>query len=117
MEIPMITESASQDFATPTTATNAAEVVCVLDAKGVIRFATPATAGFYGYALADLIGRSSLHFIAPEAREAATARWKALVEDPGRASDEMFVTMLCAPARPVGRRRRRPRRELDPAHP
>jgi PAS domain S-box-containing protein len=79
----------------------AAEMLCVLNANGVIRFATPATATLYGYALPDLIGRSALRFIAPEHQADVTARWEALRSDPTLFSDQMQVALIAANGRRV----------------
>lgn len=94
--IPPDQPPASPIFHTASTRPDMAEVLCVLSASGVIRFATPATAHFFGYALDDIIGRSALRFIAPEHHDAVTARWQAYQHDPDLASENMLLPVVTA---------------------
>jgi GAF domain-containing protein len=97
----MINEFALQDISSPSPQPSVSEVVCVLNAKGIIRFATPATAAFYDYSLDRIIGRSALRFITPESADAAIARWREVVDDPAILSTQMLVTMLTANGRRI----------------
>ncbi len=97
----MISESTPPDIASLPPDSNAAEVICVLNANGIVRFATPATAAFYGYALDQIIGRSALRFIAPESVDAVSARWDEVINDPDVPTAHMLITMLTANGRRI----------------
>jgi PAS domain S-box-containing protein len=97
----MVSHSLSHAPISPPARPQASEVLSVLSANGVIRFATPATAGFYGYELDEIVGRSALRFIAPESRDAITAQWEALRHDPALDTDDMLLTMVAANGRRI----------------
>jgi PAS domain S-box-containing protein len=97
----MINEFVPQSVSSQTPNTRAAEVICVLNGNGIVRFATPATAAFYGYALDQIIGRSALRFIAPESVDAVIARWGEVINDPAVPSAQMLIMMLTANGRRI----------------
>lgn len=77
------------------------EVLCILNANGVIRFATPATSQFFGYVHDELIGRSALRFIAPDYQAAVTARWQEYQNDPTLETDNMLMQLITATGRRI----------------
>ncbi|MBI5959360.1 MAG: GAF domain-containing protein [Chloroflexi bacterium] len=92
----MVAQPVYQGFMPAPSVPGASEVICLLNERGVIRFATPATADFYGYSLDELIGRSGLRFVAPEDADSVNARWQSWRADPARQSDEMRVMVQLA---------------------
>lgn len=72
------------------------EAVVLVNADGIIRFATPAAAHFYGYELSDIVGRNAARFVAPEDAPKLAERWQALLDEPDRQSDEMVLTIIGA---------------------
>jgi PAS domain S-box-containing protein len=97
----MLNEFVPQDIGSHPPKANASEVVCVLSANGLIRFATPATAAFYGYTPDQIVGHSALRFIAPESVDVVMARWNDVVGDPTVLSTQMLITMLTAKGRRI----------------
>ena len=69
------------------------EALAVVDARGIIRFATPTVSAYYGYPLETIIGGRALDFIAPESRGFVRERWNALLAHPERMSDTFSLSM------------------------
>ncbi|NDJ77674.1 MAG: GAF domain-containing protein [Chloroflexi bacterium] len=80
---------------------HAPEAILILDARGVIRFATPAAAEHFGYQLEDVIGRSPLRFVAPEESDDILARWEQFITSSEPDSAQVTVSMLTADDRRV----------------
>ncbi len=85
---------ASPPSSVPTS--DVSEIVFVLDPGGVIQFATPAAAGFYGYESGELVGQTALQFVDPAEAEAIRAGWAAFINDPAAVSHEFPVTLARA---------------------
>lgn len=77
------------------------EAIAVVDARGIIRFATPTTSAYYGYPLETIIGGRALDFIAPESREYVRGRWRALLTHPERTSDTFSLSMQTVEGRRI----------------
>lgn len=72
------------------------EAVFLVNHKGVIRFASPGAAQYYGYEPGDLVGQGMERFVAPEDQEALRQCWDAFVNDLERSSEEITLTVLAA---------------------
>lgn len=70
----------------------ASEAICVINSEGIIRFATPTVAQLYGYSLEDILGRSTLRFVAAENRDYVLARWQGFLADTARVFDQIIVS-------------------------
>jgi PAS domain S-box-containing protein len=95
----MTSESVPQAVVSRSSGVNTAEAICVLNASGVIRFATLAAAAFYGYELDNLIGRSALRFVAPESTAAVIARWDEVISNPDKLFSQVLITAIAANGR------------------
>ena len=96
----MTSESSQAVISSPSPG-DASEVICVLNARGIIRFATPAAEAFYGYTLKDLIGRSALRFLAPESADTASAGWSAVVDHPATQSAQLPIIVVASNGRRI----------------
>ena len=72
------------------------EAIAVIDAGGIVRFATPTIAAYYGYPLEAIIGGRAIEFIAPESRAYVRERWNALLAHPERMSDTFSLSIQTA---------------------
>lgn len=72
------------------------EAIAVIDAGGIVRFATPTIAAYYGYPLEAIIGGRAIEFIAPESRDYVRERWNALLAHPERMSDTFSLSIQTA---------------------
>jgi PAS domain S-box-containing protein len=97
----MVSDSFSPMLLAPAADSDLAEVICVLNANGVIRFATPAAAHFIGYQLSEIVGRSALRFVVPNMHETTIQCWMALRDEPAAQSDEMLLTLIASNGRRV----------------
>ncbi|NLX09002.1 MAG: GAF domain-containing protein [Chloroflexi bacterium] len=67
-------------------AAQASEAICIVNANGVVRFATPAAAHSYGYEVSDLVGHCLLRFVDPDQVDTAYEQWEAFC----CASDQLY---------------------------
>jgi len=75
---------------------SAPEAVYLVNRHGVIRFATPVAAQLYGYPVNDIIGRTLLRYIAPEAHAEIAAAWLAFARDPAQPYIEFTAPLITA---------------------
>lgn len=68
-------------------------IAVIIDRNGIVRFATPDAARYFGDTSSEVIGRSVLDYIAADERETVIAHWRALVNTPGRMSGELVITL------------------------
>jgi len=68
-------------------------IIIVIDAHGIVRFATPAAIRYFGESASSAVGRSVLDYVVPEERAAVTERWRAFRDAPDRASGELVVRL------------------------
>ncbi len=77
------------------------DAIAVVDAEGIVRWATPTVAAYYGYPLEAIIGGRALEFIAPESHEYVRERWNALLAHPERMTDTFSLSMQTAEGRRI----------------
>lgn len=76
--------------------TEPADAIFLINARGLIRFATPIAANYYGYHRDNIIGRSVLRFVAPHDTDLLITRWEAFVYNPAVLFHEFVISMVLA---------------------
>ncbi len=77
------------------------EAIYILNSDGIIQFATPNAVRYYGYAVAEVIGRSAFDFIPPPEVPQALERWQSFLNNSNQPSEQLSVTVISAAGLPV----------------